>query len=131
MAQSLGNYVTGLLSLPYSKCCKRSAPLLLFRFPRFTASPTDIVRVLSTNRRRTEDKPTAVSEAKIDGTLICKATICPVAYFSHFLPSCSLGTRFAGRYCVFYRSRALYASMIYMLICYSVNCKTAKRCFTP
>ena len=58
-----------------------------------------------------------------------QATICCILV-SHPPPAYFIGTRFADHCCIFYRPHALYASMllIYMLVCYSVNCKTAKRC---
>ena len=60
------------------------------------------------------------------------ATICCILV-SHPPPTCFFGTRFAGHYCIFYQSHALYASMllIYMLICYPAYWKTARRCLPP
>ena len=43
---------------------------------------------------------------------VSKVTICCKLLVSHPPPACFFGTRFAGRYCIFYRSRTQYASML-------------------
>ena len=62
----------------------------------------------------------------VDSLWYTKTIICCIIV-SHPPPTYFFGTCVTGHYCKFC---ALYVPMllIYMLICYSVNCKTAKRC---